>query len=96
MTLRQLEIFIVTASLLNLKEAARKLHIAQSAISHHLRVLQEEFGTRLHRKNGNGIELTPAGALFLKEAKAIISQIEHLKANFASHAAEPVDPKLLR
>lgn len=94
MTLRQLEIFIVTASLLNLKEAARKLHIAQSAISHHLRVLQEEFGTRFHRKNGTGIELTPAGALFLREAKAIISQIEHLKATLGSEAAELNEPAL--
>jgi DNA-binding transcriptional LysR family regulator len=79
MTLRQLQIFVTVATLLNVSEASEKLRIAQPAISHHLRLLQDEFGQHLYHKVGSGIALTPAGELFLREAKVILSHIESLR-----------------
>jgi DNA-binding transcriptional LysR family regulator len=93
MTLRQLQIFIVVANRLNLRAAAQELHISPPSISEQLRLLQEEFGTHLHRKVGSGIELTAAGVLFLKEAKAIIAQIKNLKAKLGKDLA-PIEPSL--
>src|ERR1700730_8881987 len=89
MTLRQLEIFIVVARRLDLRTAAQELHIFQPSISEQLRLLQEEFGKQLHRKAAHGIELTPAGTFFLKEAKGIISQISNLKAKLGPKEDKP-------
>lgn len=80
MTLRQLEIFVLAANQLNLGVAAKELRIAQPSVSEQLRLLEEELGTQLHRKIGRGIELTEAGRLFLKEARAILTRIERIKA----------------
>jgi DNA-binding transcriptional LysR family regulator len=93
-TLRQLQIFIVAAKRLNLRLAAEELHIAQSSISQHLRLLQDEFGKELHRKVGSGIELTPTGKAFLKESKSINARIENLKLKLLSNFAEPVESTL--
>ena len=90
MTLRQLQIFIVVAERRNLRVAAEELRIAQSSISQHLRLLQEEFGKEFYRKVGGGIELTPAGISFLRKAKSIIDRLETLKIklrNFPEPAA---------
>ena len=87
MTLRQLTTFVLVARRLNLREAAEELDIAQPSISEQLRLLQEELGTRLYRKTGRGIELTEAGYLFLKEAKAILSRIERVKTKLGHTAA---------
>jgi DNA-binding transcriptional LysR family regulator len=94
MTFRQLEIFIVVARTLNLRAASQELHIAQSSISHHLKLLHRELGKQLHKKVGSGIELTAAGTLFLKQAPSIISRIEGLRAKIHSQTSEPVQSAL--
>ena len=73
--LRQLEIFSVVGSQLNLTAAAEHLRIAQPAISVQLRLLEQQFGTKLYNPTGRGIELTAAGAVLLKEAKRILCRI---------------------
>jgi len=93
-TLRQLQIFICVAKRLNLRLAAEELHIAQSSISQHLRLLQKEFGRELHKKVGSRIELTPTGTLFLRECKSISARIENLKARLRRNFGEPRDSVL--
>ncbi len=89
MTLHQLHVFIVAATTLNLRQASEQLRIAQPAISHQLRLLQEEFQLKLHRKIGTGIALTRAGRLFLREAKTIVARVENLKVTLAGVATNP-------
>ena len=87
MTLHQLNIFLVVAREKSIKAAAERLHTAQPAISRQLQLLSTEVGTKLHRRIGQGIELTPAGRFFVKEANIIVSQIEQLKVTLSSKAA---------
>jgi len=42
--------------------------------------LREELGKELYRKVGGGIQLTAAGSVLLKEAKAILSRVDNLRA----------------
>ena len=86
MTFRQLRIFVVVGRRLNLGAAADELRLAQPSVSEQLRLLEEELGTKLHRKTARGIELTPPGLLFLRDAKLILSRIERLKAKVGSAA----------
>jgi len=94
MTLHQLQIFIVVATRLNLREASEDLRIAQPALSHQLRLLQDELGQPTHRKIGTGIALTPAGELLLREAKVILSRVTGLKDKLASNVDRASNPSL--
>ena len=78
MTLRQLHIFVIVATRLNVREASEKLRIAQPAISHQLRLLQEELHQQLYRKVSTGIALTSAGEILLREATLILNHVNVL------------------
>ncbi|HWO40390.1 MAG TPA: LysR family transcriptional regulator [Candidatus Eisenbacteria bacterium] len=84
MTLHQLKIFLLVAKRMSISAAAKELRIAQPSVSQHLRLLSLEIGTKLHRKTGRGIELTPGGRLFVKEARLVLSRMEKLKEKLAT------------
>ena len=62
MTPEQLITFAAIAEHANISRAARALHLSQPSVSGQLRLLQEEFGEPLYRRDGRGIRLTPTGA----------------------------------
>ena len=53
--------------------AAENLFLTQSAISARIRQLEENLGVQLFTRDRNNIQLTPAGARFLKHAESIIN-----------------------
>ena len=73
MNLHQLNCFIAVAQHLNFTEASRRLHIAQSAVSHNIAELEKELDVRLFNRNTQVVNLTSAGEVFLKEAFKITS-----------------------
>ncbi len=79
MTLHQLEIMLSVAKHRSFSKAANEHHISQPAVSLHIRLLEEECGVKLHKKNGKGVELTEAGRKFIDSAKEILSLVENLK-----------------
>ncbi len=69
--------FLVLADQLNFSNAAKKLGINQSALSRHIKQLEEELGVQLFSRTTQKIELTPYGVAFLPHA---VSIKEHEKA----------------
>src|SRR5262245_40033733 len=53
------------------------MHIVQPAMSRHIRALEEEMGLRLLERDRRRVALTPAGAAFLDEARALLERIAH-------------------
>ena len=88
MTLHQLRIFAMVAKQLSVTKAGRELHISQPSTSQQLRLLEDECRVRLHKKVGQGIELTREGRLFLNEAEPILLQVEKLKRKFSLNLRE--------
>jgi DNA-binding transcriptional LysR family regulator len=74
MTLDQLKIFVAVAERQHVTQAARDLNLAQSAASHAISALEEEFQVKLFDRVGRRIELTAAGRLLLEEAGAILAR----------------------
>lgn len=72
--LRHLRYFVSVADELNFTRAARKLHVAQPALSRQVRQLEEELGAALLVRDRRRVELTPAGVAFLAEARAILER----------------------
>lgn len=77
MELRHLRYFVGVAQELNFTKAARKLHVAQPALSRQIRHLEEELGVTLFERNRRSVQLTETGQAFLPEALALLEQSEH-------------------
>lgn len=68
MDLRRLGYFAVLAEELNFTRAARRLHIAQPALSQQIQALERETGARLIHREAKGCSLTPVGLVVAEEA----------------------------
>ena len=76
MTLEQLRVFVAVAERQHVTRAAAVLNLAQSAVSAAIGALEARHGAKLFDRVGRGVELTEAGALFLVEARAILTRVE--------------------
>lgn len=65
--------FSVLADLCNYMEAADQLFISQSALSRHIKTLEEELGVPLFDRNTRKVALSSFGYLFLPYAKRIVA-----------------------
>jgi DNA-binding transcriptional LysR family regulator len=72
---RQLRAFSVLARSGSFTQAARELHLTQSAVSHAMRALEEDIGCRLLDRMGKKATLTQAGEQFLVRTKKILSEM---------------------
>jgi DNA-binding transcriptional LysR family regulator len=79
MELRHLRYFSAVAEYLNYSEASRRLHVAQAAISQTIVDLEEELEARLLSRTKRKVQLTAAGAIFLKEAEEILRRADQAK-----------------
>ncbi len=72
MELRQLKIFVTVAEEKSFTRAAQIMGYAQSNITTQVRLLEEEFGTRLFERLGKKIALTADGEKLLYHAKRLL------------------------
>src|ERR1700694_880826 len=74
MELRHLRYFIAVAEAGSLTVAAqRMLHTSQPSLSRQIRGLEDEVGAQLLTRRARGIELTPAGRVFLYDIESILA-----------------------
>lgn len=93
MNLNQLEYFISAAEHLNFTKAARECFISQTAMTQQMQALEKSLGVELFIREKRRIRLTPAGQIYLKEAKAIIKRSDEAK-RLVRMASEGMDGEL--
>jgi DNA-binding transcriptional LysR family regulator len=76
MELRHLRYFCAVAEEKGFSQAARKLHISQSAISEQINDLEKEIGVVLLQRDKRQVDLTAHGKVFIREAKRILEEAE--------------------
>jgi DNA-binding transcriptional LysR family regulator len=92
MELRQLRYFVTLAEELHFGRAAAREHIVQSALSQQVQRLERELGVRLLDRSTHHVNLTPAGAVFLVEARQILDHVS--RARHAARNAAASTPTL--
>ena len=72
---RQLRAFVSLSRTGSFTRTGKELFVSQSAISHAMRVLENDVGCRLLDRLGKSVQLTPAGEHFLYHAEKILHEM---------------------
>ena len=75
MELRHLRYFVAVGEEQHYGQAARKLRVAQPALSRQIQDLEEELGFKLFERLPRGVKLSRAGTLFLEDARRILQEV---------------------
>lgn len=76
MELRHIRTFLVLSQELHFGRAAKKLRVAQSAVSQTLRALEDELGVELLARTKRSVALTAAGAEFVAHAERSLLHLD--------------------
>lgn len=79
MTIRHLEIFSEICRQMSVTKAAEKLNMAQPAVSHALKELEEYYSTKLFERMNRRLYITPAGEQLLHYAASILGQFDEAR-----------------
>jgi LysR family cyn operon transcriptional activator len=76
MELRHLRYFLALSERLNFTQAAERVHVTQSTLSHQIGQLETELGLKLFDRSDRRVTLTAAGELFLPKAIKALAEID--------------------
>ena len=80
MEIREVRAFAAVAEEGSLSAAARRLHLSQSALSQTIQSLERQLGVQLLLRSRTGVATTEAGAILLREGRALLAQYDRIIA----------------
>src|SRR5580692_7437616 len=83
MELRHLRYFVAVGEEQHYGRAARRLCVAQPALSRQIQDLEEEIGFKLFERLPRGVKLSAAGKLFLDDTRRILHDVNEATARAA-------------
>jgi LysR family nitrogen assimilation transcriptional regulator len=89
MNLRQLQYFVEVSELESVTKAADRLHVAQPALTRHMRSLERDLGVRLFARNGRGIALTNAGTVFRDRVRNVLRELDRARLEVKALSRSP-------
>lgn len=75
-SLKAVQAFEAAARLSSFALAAEELFVTPSAVSHQIKLLEEQFGVRLFHRAHRAVVLTDAGRVYAEEVSAAFAKIE--------------------
>ncbi len=83
MELRHLRYFVAVGDEQHYGRAALRLRVVQPALSRQIQDLEQEVGFKLFERLPRGVKLSPAGKLFLEDARRILQDVNEAAARAA-------------
>jgi DNA-binding transcriptional LysR family regulator len=94
MELHQLRCFVAAAEQLHFGRAAQQLAMLPSALGRHVRLLEEDLGTRLFARTTRAVSLTEEGEALLRDARAILAKVEAVEHAFRGRSRQQATRRL--
>lgn len=85
-SLRELRAFCAAAEYESFRVAAEKLYLTASAVSHQIKNLEEQLGSKLFERGSRSVSLTPAGELLYSDVYPLIRQFDDVAARHAKNS----------
>ena len=79
MSVEQLETVVAIAEERGIVRAARRLCLTQPPVTRRLAALEDELGVVLFVREARGMRPTPAGALLVDHARALLAGMRHAR-----------------
>lgn len=86
-SLRGLRTFCLAAEQQSFRDAADKLFITASAVSHQIRNLEEELGQKLFDRAGRSLSLTETGRSLLADVQPLILELDEIASRYRNGVA---------
>lgn len=83
--LTDMRLLVAIAEANSLTRGAERCHLSTAAVSVRIKNLEEAIGARLLYRSSQGVTLTPPGQAFVHHARAVLSQIEHLRSDLQEY-----------
>ncbi|MGH3297723.1 MAG: LysR family transcriptional regulator [Trebonia sp.] len=84
MELRQLRYAVAVAAHRHFTRAAAAVPVAQPALSHQIKLLEQELGVELFERARSGVRLTEAGEIFLPRARRALAEVDAAREEIAA------------
>lgn len=89
MDLKTLRSFVAVVETQSFTKAAVSLNLTQSALTRQIQKLEADIGAELLTRSRRGVDLTERGALLLERARAVLTEVEQIRALLRSDSAGP-------
>ena len=89
MDLKRLRYFAAVAELGSYKSASQRLNVVQPALSRQVKLLEEELGLALFRRDGRGVRLTDAGEVLLEHAHTLAQESARIVDDMRARSGSP-------
>jgi LysR family nitrogen assimilation transcriptional regulator len=86
---RQLKYFVAVAERGGFAAASNTLHVAQSALSRHIKELEREMGGNLLERSSRGVTVTESGRVLLARGRWLLETLEDIKIEAQTENREP-------
>ncbi|MBQ8092837.1 MAG: LysR family transcriptional regulator [Clostridia bacterium] len=83
MNTKVLEYIVAIADEKSITRAAERFYLSHPALSRHLKNIETEMGTPLFTRTSTGMQLTPAGLIFINDARAILNLEQKMNHSLA-------------
>lgn len=93
MGLKELEYIVTIAEERSISKAADRLFLAQSSLSQYLARYEAELNTKLFSRTASGVRPTPAGELYLRNARQMLWQYHQVR-NQLQDIDRPVEGRI--